>query len=328
MKIQSPANIALIKHWGMHESGLPESGSASFTLSGCYTEVDIETVNQATDTIVIERADGSHHAITADSRLRDGMVWQHVQRLKAEFGVQGALRIFSKNSFPMQVGIASSASAFSALTYAVLAMGNGKNVLADKNKLSRLILDGGSASATRSPWDEMCFLYSDTVGQTLNLESVAMHKSLELVDIICVLGTVAKKVGSAEGQADTRTSPYFERRIIEANKALPELKAAVQVGNWATIRAVTEASSKLLHQTCETATEPVVYIQDNAKELVRSLKQKVDPQKFAVTFDAGNTPHIITQRSAESEILRALGEIVQVEDVIINYPCEGTRIVD
>ena len=107
------SNIALIKYWGDRDNALhlPSNGSISMNLDGLYTR-----------TQVTFDASLSNDELTLNGQLTFGMPLQRVtaflDHIRVMSGLPAYAQVISDNNFPMGAGIASSASAFAALSLA------------------------------------------------------------------------------------------------------------------------------------------------------------------------------------------------------------------
>src|SRR5512145_1750619 len=105
------ANIAFIKYWGDLDPCLrvPVNSSLSMNLAGLRTRTTVtfeDSLEQ--DQLLIEGVSAPEPA-----RLRVSLMLENVRQLA---GVAAFARVESANNFPMGAGIASSASAFAALS--------------------------------------------------------------------------------------------------------------------------------------------------------------------------------------------------------------------
>jgi len=149
---RSPSNIALIKYWGKTAGQIPSNPSISFSLQAAYTETLIEFSGGHQDT-----------GVSLDFRF-EGKENPKFQKRIAAFidSVTGYfpslnglhLHIESSNSFPHSSGIASSASAMSALALCLVSLEkklNGKlEFMNDFHQKASYIARLGSGSASRS----------------------------------------------------------------------------------------------------------------------------------------------------------------------------------
>jgi mevalonate pyrophosphate decarboxylase len=109
---------------------------------------------------------------------------------------------------------------------------------------------------------------------------------------------------------------------------MPIAQTALTDNNWLELRSVIERQSRLLHQVVATSVPPFVYIQPVAQQFLRDLAQKIDPLTYAVTFDAGTIPHIITTGESKDSIIDFIGTRPEVEQLFINQPGLPTRQTD
>src|SRR6185369_5195996 len=112
---RSPSNIALVKYWGKKAGvQIPANPSISFTLENCYSETNVALVEKESKSKDIELRfyfDGKANMAFQLKMLK------FFETVKKDFPLlsQYGLLIHSGNSFPHSSGIASSASAMSAL---------------------------------------------------------------------------------------------------------------------------------------------------------------------------------------------------------------------
>ena len=111
---RSPSNIALIKYWGKYGNQLPRNASISFTLDAAHTETTLEYGPKMTEKKGIS-VDFLFNGISNKSFAERIEKFLHQLLPIFPFLSQIELTIFSSNSFPHSAGIASSASAMSAL---------------------------------------------------------------------------------------------------------------------------------------------------------------------------------------------------------------------
>src|SRR5688500_15856704 len=109
----SCSNIAFIKYWGNADPILriPVNSSLSMNLAGLETVTEV-AFDEPLDADVV-RIDDQPASRPAHER-----VVAHLDRVRKMAGVTRAARVTSRNNFPVAAGIASSASAFAALSLA------------------------------------------------------------------------------------------------------------------------------------------------------------------------------------------------------------------
>ncbi|MGB9669489.1 MAG: diphosphomevalonate decarboxylase, partial [Anaerolineales bacterium] len=134
-------NIALIKYWGNQDEVLhiPSADSISMNLGSLITK-----------TQVILDPDLNQDILILNNQLADHRVTHRVQQFLDYFRnhseIKTYCRIISENNFPTAAGIASSASAFAALTLAAAKVFQLNLEPIELSRVARL----GSGSACRS----------------------------------------------------------------------------------------------------------------------------------------------------------------------------------
>ena len=112
----SPSNIALIKYWGKKDLQTPINPSLSFTLKQCYTETSVSYKPSKSGfkyEFLFEGKSKPHFKKKLDKYFERIIPY-------LPFLNQLSIKIDSKNTFPHSSGIASSASAFSALSLCLI----------------------------------------------------------------------------------------------------------------------------------------------------------------------------------------------------------------
>ena len=106
---KSPSNIALVKYWGKYGRQMPANASVSFTLENAFSKTTLKYKN-GTGKVVLFFEGEKNEAFGA--KIEKFM--QSVEDINP-FYQELDFEISSTNSFPHSAGIASSASAMSAL---------------------------------------------------------------------------------------------------------------------------------------------------------------------------------------------------------------------
>ena len=182
-------NIALIKYWGKRDTGrnLPAVGSISITLRDLWTRMQVQfdetlsadelILNDGPDEKLLPRLSDCLDRVAGSGRLR--------------------ARIVSHCNFPIAAGLASSASAFAALTVAGAAAA-GKSL--DAAELASLA-GRASGSAARSLLGG--FVELANTDDDIALKSLCMAEDWPLQVVVAVTESAPKAVGSTEGMVRT-----------------------------------------------------------------------------------------------------------------------------
>ena len=204
-------NIAFIKYWGNcdPDTRVPSNGSISMNLAGLESRVQV-TLDEALqgDELVL------NGEITHGGPLQ--RVSQHLDRVREMSGVKIFTHVEGGNNFPMGTGIASSASAFAALS---LAASQAVGLELSERELSSLARRG-SGSASRSI--PAGFVEWQVAGceEDSYAFSIAQPDHWGLVDCVTIVSREHKDTGSTEGHNLAYTSPLQVVRVDDAPRRL------------------------------------------------------------------------------------------------------------
>ncbi len=326
--VQSPANIAFIKYWGVKENTqyIPYNDSISMTLSGCQSTTTILADKNIREDIIEIGQDGTYETLKKTTE-KNKKAYQHIARIRAMAHVKDNVRIRTKNSFPSDAGIASSASGFSALTAALLLAYGLPHIVSDKSQLSRLVRLSGSGSAVRSIYGGFVeFLSGDE--NTSIAHQIADEKYWDLVDIIAIINTEKKTVSSTQGHSQAVTSPYFQTRLIELQPRLKETRLAIREKDFSKLGACIEADTISMHAIMMTSVPPIFYWDSGTIALIQEvIKWRKEGLEAYFSIDAGANVHIICEKKNTSLVETRLENIQLVQSTIYNEPCAGVHEV-
>ena len=143
---------------------------------------------------------------------RCARVSTHLDRLRNKAGSALKARVESRNNFPLGAGIASSASGFAALTLAgAAALG----LPLSERELSILARRESGSAARSIPAGFVEWYAADTDEESF-AESIAPPDHWALADVIAIIDSRPKQIGSAEGNRLARTSPLQAARVADA----------------------------------------------------------------------------------------------------------------
>ncbi|WP_245531784.1 hypothetical protein [Anaerophaga thermohalophila] len=143
---KSPSNLAIVKYWGKKDFQEPVNPSVSFSLSRACTKT----------TVSLAPKEGSGFTFCLDNREEPGFrpkIQKFLDHVRARIPLieNYHINIFSTNTFPHSSGIASSASAMSALA---LCLADLQQQVSDRHYLNIREVSSlarmGSGSAARS----------------------------------------------------------------------------------------------------------------------------------------------------------------------------------
>lgn len=329
---RSPSNIALVKYWGKHQLQLPRNPSISFTLSACYTEMTLRvTLTAPTPGIQVLYHGEPRPSFEPKIESFFSLVQHHFPWLSA-----ASVTIDSTNTFPHSAGIASSASAMSALALCLMdvhhqinekPLSSAPEWLRQVSEIARL----GSGSASRSVfpiasiWGE-----SSTVAGSSDLYAIpwenqiaSFYKSYQ--DTILIVSTEKKSVSSTQGHALMETLPYAATRYEQAHRHLELLCGHMtheeEVNQFISI---VESEALQLHALMMSGSEPFILMEPNTialiKEIWRFRKETGLPVCF--TLDAGPNVHLLYPGAISTPVLD------WVRNTLVNYCTDGQYILD
>jgi diphosphomevalonate decarboxylase len=317
---RSCSNIAFIKYWGTRDPALrlPSNGSLSMNLQGLETVTTVSfSPDAAADRLVL---DGQHVQGPAAQRVS-----QHLDRIRAIAGSDLRARVVSRNSFPAGAGLASSASAFSALTLAGCAALEVKFAERELSALARL----GSGSACRSIPGGFVEWHAGQDHGSSYAESIAGADHWPLVDLVAIVSEAHKAVGSTGGHTAADTSPLQAARVAGADRRLDACREAILGKNFAALADIIEHDSLLMHAVMLTSRPSLIYWLPETLAIIHAVRQWRDqglPVGF--TIDAGANVHVITTAEAKDQILAALRGVAGVQDILIAPPGGPARLSD
>lgn len=316
---QSPSNIALIKYWGKHGNQLPNNPSISFTLSRSFTQTTIaysprSSVDQP---ISLEfNFEGKENKPFAD-RIR-----LYLTKLIPHFTYLSNvhLEISSFNSFPHSAGIASSASAFSALAVALSDIKRqieepasiGQIDMTKASEIARL----GSGSACRSVFPKMALWgQTDGIEQSTDLASIPMSDQIHEVfkdfrDSILIASRDQKSVSSSVGHSLMQDHPFAKIRYEEARRNLRQMLGALRSGDIEKMGFITEMEAMQLHALMLCSSPNYILLQPNTLQIISEIKNYRQESKVQVyfTLDAGPNVHLLYPESQRKEVQKFIEE--------------------
>ncbi len=155
-------NIAFVKYWGRIDDNLnlPANPSLSMNLAALRTVTTVEFRPELrSDQVVV---DGSPASDPTGRR-----VTAHLDRVRAMSGIESRAQVASRNDFPAGTGLASSASAFAALS-AAAARAAGLSL--DEGALSRLARLGSGSACRSVPAGSLLCLWARISGHYASVD--------------------------------------------------------------------------------------------------------------------------------------------------------------
>ncbi len=301
---RSPSNIAIVKYWGKHGLQLPRNPSISFTLNGCFSETMLEYFpkTEAGETVDVE----FFFEGKPNEKFRQKIV-TFLESLNEIFPFlrQFHLAIHSSNSFPHSAGIASSASAMSALALTLCTLEDRLfGTLQDDSifeKKASYIARLGSGSACRSVFGTMALWgKTDLVKDSSDEYAVGCEGIIHPIfknynDTILIASSAEKTVSSRAGHALMEGNIYAESRYREANQRLANVLNALQNGDAEQFGILAEAEALTLHALMMSSNPPYILLKANTLAMIERIQnyRRDTKQPLYFTLDAGPNLHLL-----------------------------------
>ena len=329
----SPANIAFIKYWGWSSEKnkrllLPANDSISMNLDNCVTKTTVEFSPLFEKDSVKIKFFGKKEKEVSGNRLEK--VLNQVNRIRGTSAgnccTNYRVKVVSHNGFPADSGIASSASAFSALT---LAASSALGLDWDKKRLSIETRLSGSGSACRSVCGGFSYWQKGDSSDSSYAYQLKDENWWDLVDIVAVVNAESKEKSSREGHDVARTSSYYKTRLKELPRRIENIKAAIAKKDFSMLGEMIEKEAISMHTVCMTCCPPIFYWNPATLEIIKAVRSWRDNGLLAYfTIDAGPNVHVICQKKDASEVNRRLKNLHSVLFTIINRTGQGVRLSD
>lgn len=301
------SNIAFIKYWGNQDDDLrlPVNPSISMNLDNLYTDTTVVWDDSlASDRLTINGESASSKALERVSN--------HLDKLRKQLQISTKAKVESENNFPMGAGIASSASAFSALTLAAVTAAKVDISERELSTLARL----GSGSASRSIPAGFVEWHTGNTHDESFAETVVQADYWDLVDVIAIVSDEHKHTTSQAGHPTAKTSVLQNARVAGAVERLQICKQAIMDRDFSTFAEVVESDSNLMHAIMMTSQPPLFYWKPTTltiMEVVRNWRSA--GLSVCYTLDAGPNVHCICISKDADTVRNRLQSLSGVVDV-------------
>ncbi|MBI5033968.1 MAG: diphosphomevalonate decarboxylase [Chloroflexi bacterium] len=304
------SNIAFIKYWGNRDAvyRIPLNDSVSMNLDHAFTTTTVEFDDKLNDDVIViggKEVDGSARA----------RVVSHLDRVRKLANIETKARVRSQNNFPTSAGIASSASAFAALS---LAATRAAGLEVSERDLS-ILARQASGSACRSipgGFVEWIAGYSSADSYAV---SIASPEHWELRDVVAIVSAEEKKVGSYEGHAAAQTSPFLWTRQSALPSRFHLVRRAILSKDLTLLGPAIEEDAIELHMMAMTSRPPIYYWTPGMVRVIQSVQQwRADGIGVYFTLDAGPNVHLICESKDVDRVAELARQVQDVQQIIVN----------
>ncbi|MDR2277494.1 MAG: diphosphomevalonate decarboxylase [Vagococcus sp.] len=320
-RCRAHTNIALIKYWGKRndELFLPMNSSLSLTLDAFYTDTEVVLDSDFTsDTFFL-------NDVKQDEKETE-KITKFLNLFRNEVNMETKACVKSYNHVPTAAGLASSASAFSALAGA---MNQASGLNLDSKTLSTYARRG-SGSATRSIYGGFVEWYmgEDDLSETSHAIPVD-DASWDIGMIVIAVNTGRKKLSSRVGMKQTiATSPFYSSWVETATSDLTKMKDAIKQKDFITLGEITESNGMKMHATMLGAFPPISYWEPDSVKAIQTVKEiRGMGIPCYVTMDAGPNVKVLCKASDMAKIEELLLKEFKREQIIPTTVGEGIKLL-
>ncbi len=308
----SPSNIAIVKYWGKTGLQIPMNPSFSFSLNSSCTKTKILWEPKSKG----EECSFSFSYQGVPKPAFEPKIRNLLKELQPELPWLKEWNLFidSSNSFPHSAGIASSASAMSALALCIVSMEKNMNNTfrssVDFFRRASFFSRLGSGSACRSvyPYASLWGLTagmpdsSDQFAVPMESQLHPMFKTLQ--DYVLLVNRSEKPVSSSAGHSLMNNHPYRQARIKQANDNIEKILTFVNTGDWDGFTEVAEEEALSLHGLMMSSKPGYLLLEPESIRIIHSLQALRKRRSLPVCFtiDAGPNIHILFPESSKAEV--------------------------
>jgi len=307
-------NIALIKYWGKREleRNLPAVGSISITLAELFTRMHVEfddglaadelIVNGSTNEKMLPRLSACLDRVCGAARSR--------------------ARIASECNFPIAAGLASSASAFAAVTLAA-SRASGQSL--DTARLASLA-GQASGSAARSLYGG--FVELANTDDDIRVTTLRAASDWPLEVVVAITETGPKAVGSTEAMELSRTtSPFYASWVVQQARDLDAARRAIADRDFAGLAAIAEHNCLKMHSVMWASRPPVVYWTAATMRCLQTVRRlQGEGADVFFTIDAGPQVKAVCRPAHRPQVEAALRATPGVVDILVSGLGAGARL--
>jgi len=304
-------NIALIKYWGKRDAdrNLPAVGSISITLAELYTTMCVEYDDALLDDALIVNGCNDIGMLPRIQRCLGTVLGEH----------RRPVRVTSQCNFPIAAGLASSASAFAALTVAAGALAEEKRGIDELASLA----GRASGSAARSLYGG--FVELENSAEDISVSSLQPAGDWPLQVVVAITATGPKPVSSTEAMEISRkTSPFFERWVEQQPGDLAAAREAIAARDFSSLAAVAEHNCLKMHSVMWGSRPPMIYWNSVTLGCMQTIRDlQADGVSVFFTIDAGPQVKAVCTPEDAAQVHGALAKTTGVEAIMLSGLGEG-----
>jgi len=326
--VRSPSNLALIKYMGKEDfkNNLPSNPSLSVTLNNLCTVTEISSSHQSGKVVWKDECPDTTNT-SLDTDVKSFRFWEErlneeqkqraidfvyrslpqIQELLFQFQIRfkipGQISIQSRNTFPSSCGIASSASAFSSLTFALAA-----SLVEDRNQFEQCCSEKDDflnqlASISRLGSGSSCRSFAGPLVLWSRGDVKKFNHSFDpLVLFVLTLDSHAKNVSSSEAHRRVLSSYFWPERQKLVSNRMNQFLHFLTEKNWNQCAQIVWDEMQEMHYLFHTAQPPFTYWTEKTFLALRQIQTYFKTEEIFpwVTLDAGPNIHFLVQKQYRS----------------------------
>jgi diphosphomevalonate decarboxylase len=226
-------------------------------------------------------------------------VFHQLNLIRQQANLHQFAHIHTESNFPAGAGIASSAAAFSALA---LAGATAAGLSLSQAELS-VFARRGSGSACRSIPDGYCEWLAGGTNASAYATSSAPAEYWNLCDIVAIVDSGHKKIGSTGGHQLANTSPLQAGRVETAEVRFQAAKSALLERNLQKLGPIIEQDAVIMHGVMMSSQPPLYYWHPATLEIIHATQQwRAEGLEVYFTIDAGPNVHLICEADNAAQV--------------------------
>lgn len=318
--VRANSNIALVKYWGKKNSKLktPLNNSISMTLDALYTTTSIEISDK-------DQVFFANHEVTENEKKK---IISLVDIVRKDFNINKSVLINTQNNFPTASGLASSASGFAALAYAIDKVF--ELYLDDKeiSKYARL----GSGSASRSIYGGFAeWLKGEKEdGSDSYAVQIRNENHWDISMLVVIVDDNKKDTGSTEGMDLTvKTCPFYPAWLENIDYDLNEVRKGILNKDLEKTGLIMEHNCLKMHATMMTTIPSVIYWKPATLEIIQKVKDlRNNGINCYFTIDAGPNVKILCENFEVNKVKSYLNECKGIKSIIWCKPGSAPVVLE
>lgn len=308
---KSPSNIALIKYWGKKGNQLPCNPSISMSLKNSLSITNLSYGPK-------DKGDSLNFLFEGKRQeLFEQRIAKFLENLFDHFKFLNDFKISisSENTFPHSTGIASSASAMSALALCLCSMEEDvmgvKMDEASFYQKASTIARLGSGSASRSVYGGyVAWGQNNSFSKSSDEYAVPFSQYIHPVfqdfqDAILLVSSKKKGVSSSVGHQLMKNHPYATARFDQANAHFERMLGVLRSGDLGEFIEIMENEALSLHGLMMNSIPSYTLLKPNTLEVIERIRAFRLNTKIPVgfTLDAGPNIHLMYPKSEKEKVV-------------------------